>query len=1164
MIRDILELDSRRPSSININFDKNDNDKVNSYIVTSKSIEIISEMIRTFETKEKKSKVLVGPYGKGKSHLMLYFLDLISKSKRNVSEYKTLIDKVDSIESKEYDNIKTFIKSEAKYMPVILDVTMYNNNIVDIFIYGLKNALETNGINDISLDTYFDKAIDKIELWENDYPETSKKLEGLMNKSTDDIKLDLKNYNKDRYLEFEEAYKVIQSGEKFNPLEGADPIKVYKEVAKELKNRGYKGIYIVYDEFSKYIEYLIEERRVLDIKILQDFAEFCNRDNEYEVYLTLISHKNISQYTDNLENKDIDKWKAIEGRFEYIYYNGFSNQQYEIISSSIIKKDKEWNDILNKEKVYFKELENDSYVMNMFKGLNETNYKNWILYGSYPLHPITTYLLPRISEKVSQNERTMFNFIKDRGENTLEDFLNKYNTFVTPDVIFDYFEEDIKSFSFEDDIYKIFIRAISNIEKTDIDYEKRIIKTIAIINISNNYNEIRPDMRALLTIYGSECKRYIDDLINKKILINEITNDTLSIATDFEISINKEISNEMANHDNEPIEKIFNEIFKDVYVESRRHNDDNNIVRYFRVMMTSENNFENNVLDKLENDGANGIIFLFKGDFNYKFAVHDLAPIINKVYLSEKEEKVIRMLWSINKLKEKNKKDKTMFTELETIENKIKTSCNEIIDNIVSLQNSNEILYKSNIIKLSSKKELSDFLSDIMDDIYKSTININNEIINKNKVTKVAINARKKINKAILDDEYIELRKGSLESTIFRSIYLKNYVADEINDGIYKLNLYNHDKNNKFIKVINLLEDFIKSGENKSTSIKNIVDILTMPKYGIGLKKSIIPFILTFLIAKNKKAVSIILNEEEIYINEEEIEKLIENKESYIIRIDKIDDQEEKYIEELKYIFNDYIEENEKRENISYIVLAMKKWFLCLDKYTRNCKDKYIGAYKTEKVSKESIILRRKLRHVNENSVKFIFEDIKKIFKSKNNDEILEKIKTTKQEIEVIKEDVYSSLEEDIKSIFGIRKGNSINRSICDYLEKNNVEKANDKKLKSFNDFAYNNKSNNNIEDYIDRISNLLVGIYLSDGDDETPLKLISEISKLKDEIESMDIEELDNNKEESINDIEVREIKGKAKMLLNDIKDTFEEYESVLDEAEIKNVLVKLLKDME
>ena len=50
------------------------------------------------------------------------------------------------------------------------------------------------------------------------------------------------------------------------------------------------------------------------------------------------------------------------------------------------------------------------------------------------------YRLARLSERIAQNERTLFTFISSPGTSTLPAFLDKYNDdrfdLITPDVIF--------------------------------------------------------------------------------------------------------------------------------------------------------------------------------------------------------------------------------------------------------------------------------------------------------------------------------------------------------------------------------------------------------------------------------------------------------------------------------------------------------------------------------------------------------------------------------------------------------------------------------------------------------------------------------------------------------------------------------------------------------
>ena len=48
-----------------------------------------------------------------------------------------------------------------------------------------------------------------------------------------------------------------------------------------------------------------------------------------------------------------------------------------------------------------------------------------VIYDCYPLHPVSTFILPRLSERVAQNERTLFTFISATGESTLSAFFEE-------------------------------------------------------------------------------------------------------------------------------------------------------------------------------------------------------------------------------------------------------------------------------------------------------------------------------------------------------------------------------------------------------------------------------------------------------------------------------------------------------------------------------------------------------------------------------------------------------------------------------------------------------------------------------------------------------------------------------------------------------------------
>lgn len=173
-------------------------------------------------------------------------------------------------------------------------------------------------------------------------PETFQTFESSIDKPVSAFIEDLLNFDITAYEQFERIYPSLTAGSAFNPFLGFDVVELYGSVAKSLQEYGYTGLYVVYDEFSKYLEANITEASLSDTKMLQDFAEKCNRSGSTQLHLMLISHKEIANYIDKLPKQKVDGWRGVSERFRHIHLNNNFSQTYEIIASVIQKQPELW------------------------------------------------------------------------------------------------------------------------------------------------------------------------------------------------------------------------------------------------------------------------------------------------------------------------------------------------------------------------------------------------------------------------------------------------------------------------------------------------------------------------------------------------------------------------------------------------------------------------------------------------------------------------------------------------------------------------------------------------------------------------------------------------------------------------------------------------------
>ena len=88
-LRDYVKFNSDFRDSVNLYLDLNKVDKIRSYIPTKSSVDILEQYLDSVLDNKQHSTLLIGPYGKGKSHLLLMLLAVLTL-KNNVENDKLM------------------------------------------------------------------------------------------------------------------------------------------------------------------------------------------------------------------------------------------------------------------------------------------------------------------------------------------------------------------------------------------------------------------------------------------------------------------------------------------------------------------------------------------------------------------------------------------------------------------------------------------------------------------------------------------------------------------------------------------------------------------------------------------------------------------------------------------------------------------------------------------------------------------------------------------------------------------------------------------------------------------------------------------------------------------------------------------------------------------
>ena len=159
-------------NSVNIEYDLGDESKIREYIPTTEACAILKKYL-TSCVSTKSTKVdrngratsLIGPYGKGKSFLILVLLYILSAD-RNSDVYIELKAKIEKVDSDLHDLISAMDQKNFRLLPVVVNSDY--DDLSQAFTLGLNEALVSSGLQSLVPKTAYKVALDLLDKWNED------------------------------------------------------------------------------------------------------------------------------------------------------------------------------------------------------------------------------------------------------------------------------------------------------------------------------------------------------------------------------------------------------------------------------------------------------------------------------------------------------------------------------------------------------------------------------------------------------------------------------------------------------------------------------------------------------------------------------------------------------------------------------------------------------------------------------------------------------------------------------------------------------------------------------------------------------------------------------------------------------------------------------------
>ena len=1210
-MKDLIEIAKGFQTSVNIAYDLRYDDKVREFIPTMSSLEIIEDvLLSTVTTSTSRARILIGAYGRGKSHIVLVLMAMLFKKGRDIDKtlFSALLEKMNEHNPDFGKFAKEYIDSTKMVFPIV--VRGSGTSLTQSFLGALQQALNEENLSDLMPDTHFKAVVSQIERWRDDYHDTYERLTEILSKSVSDFVLSLYEFSVEAYNEFIRVYPILTSGGAFNPFIGFDVVELYADITAKLKEKGYSGVYVIYDEFSKYLESSIALAPISDIKLLQDFAERCNRSGENQMHLMLISHKDVANYIDgNLPKDKVDGWRGVSGRFKHVYLHNNYSQIYDIISIVLRKSPQKWHDFLDANEHLFDDLKG-RFKKNGLLDSHNPKELDTVVVGCFPLHPISTFILPRLSEKVAQNERTLFTFLSADDRHTLTSFIQMAEegfSLLTPEYIYDYFEPLFRKEPYTSEVHKIYkltANVLRRVENKPL--HERIIKIIALIYLVEQFEKLPPTIDMIVDALRDTVNstREIDfalkDLVdNDCVVYIKRSNNYLKIKETSGVDIGEEISRfRERNLANTRITTILNDSAFDSFLYPTRYNDRFDIIRYFGFLFIDSKDFWD-VDDwglRISNIKADGVVFavvpksheeievLQRAVLGVEHANNRIVFILPRKYIDIANDALD--FAAVTSLMEKAAEgdDDILSDEYAIYVEDLAEVVGSYISSYTRPENaSSTYYYLGREQPLKRRAHLSSLLSTICEGIFSRTPVINNEQVNKNHLPTNTINSRTKVLAGLLANELspnLGLSGTGQDVSIMRSTLLKTEVLINA-DTTPTIQLLTPDE--RMSDMLSEIRAFFTESAAQQTGECFLVlyDILTLHENGFGMKLGVIPIYIAAVLQLYKKNLVILYRGSEVKITPELLNDINEKPQDYSAVLEDWNEEKTRYMRRLECIFSEFVAEREKSFNsFTYMFYAMNRWYLSLPKFAKDAKHTYLRDNEPQKIQASHKKFVESFKRHDVNPREFLFEKTFSIFRFEGfTENVVENIESVKDEYDNLINGIVDYLIGKVKMIFSSGKSmGSLSSVIKDWYDdlndrtRQNLFRGNENKI-----LELISTINNDDKLFIQRLAKAVTLLRIDDWNSDTVDAFISDLEMFKASVESFNAKDYGSDERTASYEIIVTDAYGnsvpkrfdktaysdKARLLLNEMASYLDEYGQSITEQEKRQVLIELLETL-
>lgn len=984
-------------------------------------------------TDDSAGRFVVAPYGSGKSLLAAFYHQIIENRPSAISQLRAVIDRVGQVDSDLHARIEDRTSGDHMFRPtgIVVPLSGYVKDLPEAIYSGLLNSLKR-----LEVEEFHDKLL------------------SMPHDTMDDL------------------------------------VGVLSLLREQRGTNDFDHIDVLWDEFGRHLEEIVVRGEAHRLNELQLLSEFAVRSKRITMNLVLFLHQSLMRYASNVPQSVTHEWKKIEGRFETHQYVDDSKEVITLAARVLESRFPDRHPNVETKQFHLHLMRRAG----LFSQFADTEL-DWIIEAAWPVLPSALFVLPRISSRVAQNERTLFSFLYEYPGDDV----------ITPSKVFDYFSDLMRSDTTFGGTYHHWLETQNALANAEHELDIQIIKTLSLyaLGLAGERNRVsRELLRVACTTEenSDQIGLAIDELIDRKVLLYRKNADTVLLWHATDIDLRGRLESEKTRLFNTfGLLEYLNEFLPPEDWRPVEYNARKKMFRYFAGSFLSANEVSKSpwMMDGWDavDSEADGIVLYILPETESDLVearaalsnvrtdprIVSLVPrTAEGLFETSLEAASIQRLLKDSSLAAE---DPLVVPELQQMLDDTQAYLISVIDRMYSPSPEGpEVIAEGTSYRITSRREFRSFLSDRMERVYPSTPVLNNELINKMSPSRVIANARKKLTLGILDrygTTDLGLEGNRPDRSMFATLLLRTGLYFEDDDGRWRFARPGELQDRDLSRVWEIVREFFSEGDGTRRPFSELYDELQSPP--IGLRSGVMPLLLAAGFRAFPAAMTL-TGPDGNYIPDIKpsvIEEIDANPEGYTIAIVPLDTQTNEYLREIERIFSDGHKENiVETDPLRRCYDAMEAWKARLP----------LASLQSKKFSQPAQVFQRLVARAQD-PAKLLLQDLYSSFGVSHQDwkKLVEHISQWKAELEGVVGQYYDAAARSIQASLQLNGVQSIQAAGNDWVKllPSNVKKLlRDGVSKALiQRFSMPYESDRVL---IDSISSLLIGKRIDRWDDST------------------------------------------------------------------------------